>query len=64
VEIEDNLTFSEELTPALDAAYAELANEIFVEIDTLLGITPLTNGRHRCARADAPIGRKQPSSAG
>jgi hydrogenase maturation protease len=36
VEIGDNMTFSEELTPELAAAYPDLASEIFVEIETLL----------------------------
>ena len=37
VEIADNVTFSEELSPALQAAYPELAEEIIAEIRALLG---------------------------
>jgi hydrogenase maturation protease len=36
VEIEDNINFSEQMTPALEAAYSDLVKEIFVEIERLL----------------------------
>jgi hydrogenase maturation protease len=36
VEIVDNLTFSEDLTPELEAAYPEVAEEILGEVETLL----------------------------
>jgi len=36
VEIEDNINFSEQMTPALEAAYVHLAKEIFAEIEELL----------------------------
>jgi hydrogenase maturation protease len=36
VEIADNITFSEEMTPDLEAAFPELADEIYAEVEALL----------------------------
>jgi len=36
VEIGDNMTFSEEMTPELEAAFPELVDEIFAEVERLL----------------------------
>ena len=37
VEIGDNMTFSEEMTPELEAAFPELVDEIFAEVERLVG---------------------------
>jgi hydrogenase maturation protease len=36
VEILDNMTFDEQMTPVLERAYPKYANAIFAEVDTLL----------------------------
>jgi hydrogenase maturation protease len=39
VEILDNLTFDEQMTPVLEQAYPEYASAIFAEVQAILGLT-------------------------
>ena len=46
VEVADNLTFSEDLTPDLQDAFPELVDEIFAEVHELLDATSAPTNKH------------------
>jgi hydrogenase maturation protease len=47
VEVDDNMTFSETMTPALETAYAELLEEIGSEVKAVLGEGRIRDGTPR-----------------